>query len=455
MEVFWQLIHPEDRGRVRAETAMRSYAKAWHPIEGKCRLLLPDGAVKYVLNTWNPVFDKEGELVEVIGTTVDVTERRRAEEELRESEERFRNMADTAPVMIWVSGPDKLCNYFNQQWLDFTGRKMQDELGNGWAEGVHAEDCERCLRTYNSAFDRREPFRMEYRLRRSDGQFRWIYDIGVPRFSPGGEVFLGYIGSCIDITDRKRAEQERERLRQLEADLAHTNRVSMMGELAASLAHEIKQPIAAAATNAQTSLRWLQREPPDIGEAREAVSRIVKDVIRAADIIDRNRALYRRDTPKREVVNLNKLIQEMIVLLDDAANRQSVSIRAELDEALPTMAADRVQLQQVLMNLMLNGIEAMKDSGGELTIRSEKTEDSQILISVNDVGVGLPAEKTEQIFDAFFTTKAQGTGMGLSISRRIIESHGGRLWSSANTGRGATFQFTLPIAPSTSSTSAG
>jgi signal transduction histidine kinase len=218
----------------------------------------------------------------------------------------------------------------------------------------------------------------------------------------------------------------------------------MMGELAASLAHEIKQPITAAATNARTALRWLKREPPDIGEACEAASRIVKDVNRAADIIDRNRSLYRRGTPQWEPVDVNEVIRQMIVLLRDAANRQSVSFRIELDGALPTITADRVQVQQVLMNLMLNGVEAMKDTGGELTIRSKKTGDGQILLSVSDLGIGLPVENAEHIFDAFFTTKAQGTGMGLSISRRIIESHGGRLWACANAERGATFQFTIP-----------
>jgi signal transduction histidine kinase len=246
-----------------------------------------------------------------------------------------------------------------------------------------------------------------------------------------------------DITDRKRSEQERERLRQLEADIDHINRVSIMGELAASFAHEIKQPIAAATTNAKTGLRWLQREPPVIEEAREAVSRMVKDVIRAAEIIDRNRALYKRDTPKRTAVYVNEVVEDMMALLHDAAYRQSISLRAELDESLPPIHADRVQLQQVLMNLMLNGLEAMKETGGELTVRS-KTEDSKLLLSVSDVGVGLPVEDSERIFDAFFTTKAQGSGMGLSISRRIIESHGGRLWASRNPGRGATFSFSLP-----------
>jgi signal transduction histidine kinase len=218
----------------------------------------------------------------------------------------------------------------------------------------------------------------------------------------------------------------------------------MMGELAASLTHEIKQPIAAAATNAKTCLRWLQRERPDIDEACEAVSRILKDVIRAAEIIDRNRSLYRRDTPKRELFNLNELVRDVIVLLQDKGHQHSISIRTTLDGALPTITADRVQMQQVLMNLMLNGIEAMEDTGGELAVTSRKTDGGQLQISVSDSGSGLPLDKLERIFDPFFTTKVQGTGMGLSISRRIVESHGGRLWACANTGRGATFQFALP-----------
>jgi len=247
-----------------------------------------------------------------------------------------------------------------------------------------------------------------------------------------------------DITERKRAEEERERLRELEADLARISRVSMMGELAASLGHETRQPITAAAINARASLRWLQREPPEIGEARQTVSRIVNDLDRAAGIIERNRSLYGRGAPQRELIDLNDIIRQMVVLLHDAANRQSISIRTDLDAALPTTTADRVQLQQVLMNLMLNGIEAMKDESGELSVTSKRTEDGELLISVSDSGIGLPEEEPERIFEAFFTTKPQGTGMGLSISRRIIESHGGRLWASPGTGRGATFQFTLP-----------
>jgi len=216
--------------------------------------------------------------------------------------------------------------------------------------------------------------------------------------------------------------------------------------LTASLAHEINQPITAAATDARTCLRWLAREEPDIGEARESAARMVNAVTRAADIISRLRQLFKKGAPQTDLVDVSEVIQEMVVLLRSEASRHSVSILTELSEDLPRAMADRVQLQQVLMNLMLNGIEAMQDteSEGRLTIRSLMAERRQLLISVSDTGVGLPREQADQIFDAFFSTKTQGTGMGLSISRSIIESHGGRLWATSNSGRGATFNFTLP-----------
>ncbi len=250
----------------------------------------------------------------------------------------------------------------------------------------------------------------------------------------------------MDVTERRQAEKERERLRQVQADLAHINRATTLGELTASLAHEINQPIAAAVTDARTCLRWLAREQPDIAEARETAGRMVKAVTRASDIISRLRQLFKKGAPQTNLVDVSEVIQEMVVLLCGEASRYSVSIQTDLSADSPRVMADRVQLQQVLMNLMLNGIESMQDTerGRQLTIRSLMGEDGQLLISVSDTGVGLPPEQLEQIFNAFFSTKAQGTGMGLSISRSIIESHGGRLWATSNSGRGATFNFTLP-----------
>ncbi len=255
-----------------------------------------------------------------------------------------------------------------------------------------------------------------------------------------------FVGAVTDVTERKRSDEERERLRQAQADLAHVIRVTTMGELTASLAHEVNQPIAAAITNSNTCLRWLAREPPDVEEAREAASRSVKDATRAADIISRIRLLFKKGTPLRESVDVNEVTREVIVLLREEADRYFISIRTDLAADLPEVMADRVQLQQVFMNLMLNGIEAMRDTSaaGELTIKSQRANSGHLLISVSDTGVGLAPQQADQIFNAFFTTKPEGTGMGLAISRSIIESHGGRLWATANSGRGATFHFTLP-----------
>src|SRR5437588_3482792 len=234
-----------------------------------------------------------------------------------------------------------------------------------------------------------------------------------------------------------------EKLRQAQLDLARISRVTTMGELTASLAHEVNQPIAAAVTNANTCLRWLARDHPDLEEAREAALRIVKDANRAADIISHIRQLFRKGGPERELVDVNEVIREMFVLLRNEANRYSISIRIDCASDLPEVMADRVQLQQVFMNLMLNAIDAMKtiNMQRELTIKSESAESDRVLISIIDTGTGLPAQRTNQIFDAFFTTKAHGTGMGLSISRSIIESHGGRLWATSNSPRGACFSF--------------
>src|SRR4029077_11849097 len=262
-----------------------------------------DGTEIYVSLLAVPVTNATGQQVANYAIYRDITERKRAEELLRGSEARFQAMADTAPVLIWMTGTDALCNYFNKPWLEFTGRSMEQEVGNGWTAGVHPDDLQGCFDCFLPAFHARKPFRMEYRLRRADGEYRWVIESGIPRYTGAGE-FAGYIGSNIDITELKRAEVERERLHQLEADLAHINRVSMMGELAASLAHELKQPIAAALTNARTCVRWLRRDTPDVAEGCEAALRMINDETRAAEVIDRVRSLYRRDTSDRELLDV-------------------------------------------------------------------------------------------------------------------------------------------------------
>jgi signal transduction histidine kinase/CheY-like chemotaxis protein len=309
---------------------------------------------------------------------------------------------------------------------------------------THPDDRMRLRQILDRASIERSEFIAEHRLLMADGSVKYVSAVARPLTAEDPQSFV-FVGAIMDITERNRAEEERERLSQLELVLAHMNRVSMMGELAASLAHEIKQPIAAAALNAQACTNWLHRDAPDVTEASKAALAMVAAAARAGGIIDRVCSLYRRGTPERNLVDLNDIVREMSVLLADVANRNAISIRTELDPELPTTIADRVQLQQVLMNLMLNGIEAMQDTCGELTVASKRTEDDQLLISVSDTGIGLSIDEAERIFDAFFTTKPQGTGMGLSVSRRIIASHCGRLWASPNTGRGATFQFTLPV----------
>jgi signal transduction histidine kinase len=283
----------------------------------------------------------------------------------------------------------------------------------------------------------------EFRVCHPDGTIRFLRTIG--HHNPAAEMG-DYVGITMDITDRKRAEEESERLRQLEAELAHINRVNIMGEMAAALAHEIKQPIAASITSANACLRWLAHDPPDLERARAAATRIEQDGNRAADVIDSLRSFYKKDTPsEREMVDVKDIIREISTLLRVEAVRHSIALHSDLEASMPSILANRVQLQQVFMNLMLNAIEAMKDTGGELRISSRLNPKDQLVISISDTGVGLPADSSERIFEAFHTTKPQGTGMGLAITRSIVEAHGGRIWATANQGAGAIFHFTLPI----------
>ena len=386
-----------------------------------------------------------------------IGERTDAEKKLRESESYLAEAQRLAHLGTWVWRlENRAIVYVSDEWYRIYGFNPEEGFPN-WEQRlqrVHPDDRAKWQGTIDRAIRDNSDYEVDFRILLPSGAVRYFHSVGHPVRNASGDL-VEFLGLTIDVTERKSAEQEHERSRQLEADLAHINRVSMMGELAASLAHEIKQPIAAASTNARTGLRWLQHQPPQIEEARESILRIVKDMNRATDIIDRNRALYLRGTPKSELLDINEIIHELVVLLRDAAHRQSISIRTNLNAEAVTTRADRVQLQQVLMNLMLNGIEAMKDVSGKLTVTSSKTEEGQLLVSVSDSGIGLPIDGSDRIFEAFFTTKQQGTGMGLSISRRIIESHGGRLWASANAARGATFQFTLPVQLKESTTSAG
>jgi PAS domain S-box-containing protein len=307
---------------------------------------------------------------------------------------------------------------------------------------IHPEDRARWQGVLDRAIAEKSDYEVEFRILLPDGSVKHLHTIGHPVLNASGDL-AQFVGSSTDITQRKLAE---EALRQAQGDLAHVSRMTTVGELTASLAHEVNQPIAAAVIDANTCLRWLTRDQPDLEEAREAASRMARDATRAADIVRRIRLLFKKVSPQRELVDVNEVIREMIVLLRSEATRYAICVRAELASDLPQVMGDRVQLQQVLMNLLLNGMDAMKDvdTTRELIINSQPAKNEQVIVSVSDTGVGLPPQQAEQIFNAFFTTKPYGTGMGLRISRSIIESHGGRLWAANNSPHGASFCFTLP-----------
>jgi len=358
--------------------------------------------------------------------------------QLRNQETKFREAVETMPALAFIAMPDGQRTFVNGRWVEYTGLTEEQALGSGWQAAVHPDDLSRVLKTWHESLIGGRRLEYEARLRGGrEEDYRWFQTRAVPVRDKRGKIVKWY-GVINDIEDRKRAEQ-------LQADLAHVNRVSTLGELTASLAHDIKQPIGAAVTNAEACARFLDRDQPDVSEAREAALEMARDAKHAAQIIDRVRSLYRKDSSHLDIVDVNEIIREMVLLLRGESHRYAVSLRTDLAEELPTITADRVQLQQVFMNLMLNGIEAMRENAGELIIKSQLREDGKLQISVTDNGVGLPPEKADQIFNAFFTTKPQGTGLGLAITRSIVESHGGRVWAAANPERGTTFHFTLPI----------
>jgi PAS domain S-box-containing protein len=332
-----------------------------------------------------------------------------------------------------------------QRILGLVSDGESSRFGNPLLHQIHPDDQAATKEELERAIEQGADFELEYRIIRPDGATRDIYIVGHPVFSSSGEL-LEFVGTLIDVTERNRAEHERERLRQAQANLERINRVSTMGELAASLAHEIRQPIAAALTNARTCLRWLDRDEPDLGEARAAASRAADSTTRAEEIITRVRSLFQKAAPRRECTDVNVVVREIVSVLRGEAYRHAVTLRTDLAADLPSVMADRVQIQQVLMNLIVNGIDAMKsaDALRDLTIAT-RGERGACVVSVTDTGPGLPKEHANRIFDAFVTTKVDGTGMGLAISRSIIESHGGKLWAEACTGRGAAFHFTLPV----------
>jgi PAS domain S-box-containing protein len=434
-------VHPEDRAAGAAAIKRAIETQGKYAME--YRVLLPDGTLRWIgaLGQCLNVGGAEG--IQLLGVSMDVTAQKLAQDALRESEARFRTMANTAPVMIWMSGPDKLCIFFNKGWLDFTGRPLEQELGNGWAEGVHREDFDRCFEVYVSSFDALQSFTMEYRLRRSDGEYRWVLDIGSPRFAPDG-TFLGYIGSCIDITERKQAEAE---ARQHREEIAYLSRVAIMGEMAGSLAHELNQPLGAIVTNAGAALRFLERDSLSGERLREVLQDIVADGMRASEVIHTIKGMGRKEEGARQLLHLNDVIAEVLRLTRSDALAHDCTVLTWLHPALPKVEANLVQLQEVFLNLILNAFEALREVPRvqrRVIIRTERDGDGAVRACVRDFGTGLPADMAERIFDRFFSTKRDGMGIGLFIARSIVDAHGGTLYAENAEGGGAQFWLRLP-----------
>jgi two-component system, LuxR family, sensor kinase FixL len=500
-----------------------------------------------------------------------IEERLTGENELRESESRFQIVADAAPVLIWMAGVDKLCAFFNKPWLDFTGRTMEQELGNGWTEGVHSDDLQKCIAVYTQAFDARQPFVMQYRLRRNDGEYRWISDQGVPRHDSQGE-FAGYIGSCVDVTElvnkdqalreseermrvaaeavnlgiwewdlskdeiwatneqrvllgwptwgkialndlicrlhpddrdrvrhtiddailkgedfdseyrlilpdgivrwmstrgtvhfddagkparllgisiditvRKQAELDAERDR---SELSHLSRVALMGEMSASIAHELNQPLSGILSNAAAGQRFIDQGDVDLREIRELLGDIISDGRRANDVVRGIRGMIKKEQMARRSVDLNEVVIDALHMVSSDALLHSCQLETSLDPNLPAIDGDPVQLQQVLLNLVINAFDAMRDttvSKRRVVIATQPNGDGAVCTSVRDYGLGISQEMRNRLFDPFFSTKTEGLGMGLAIVRSIIESHGGTIAAENADGGGARFEFILPV----------
>lgn len=439
-ELFLSRVHPEDR--VAVDEAIERARASSQIFEFEYRLLRPDRETRWLISRGRVEFNDDGKPARMRGVSLDITNRKLREEALRESEIRFRTVANTAPVMIWMSGTDKLCTFFNTRWLDFTGRALEQELGNGWAEGVHRDDFDHCLEVYANSFDARQPFTMEYRLRKNDGEYCWILDSGTPRFAPDG-AFLGYVGSCMDISERKLAELDAQRHR---SELVHLSRVALMGEMSASFAHELNQPLAGIVSNAAAGQRFIDHGNITLPELRELLVHISADGRRASEVLRSIRSMVKKSETTRQQLNLNDAIKTVVQLLHPDALLRACEVKTSLEPTLPAIEGDPIQLQQVLLNLVINAFDAMHDTpvkDRKVEITTEWNGNSAIRTSVRDYGIGIAQETRERLFDPFFTTKAEGLGMGLTIVRSIIESHAGTIVAENVEGGGARFHFTL------------
>ena len=447
IELGWpRAFHPEDKkGMLIKWTAIRASGKRGG-LEARLRRF--DGEYRWFLFQAEPLRDQLGNILSWYGSATDIEDRKLAELSLRESEQRFRDYAETASDWLWETGPDhritRVSEHINV--IGFTNSSLPGVAR--WEVASDLETEPEKWQRHREALDAHWPFRdFVYGVINESGSQVYVQASGKPFFDVAGR-FLGYRGTATDITAAIRADQAEQALRKAQAELAHVTRVTMLGELTASIAHEVNQPLAAVVANAEASLRWLNRETPDLAAARRSVEWIINDGCRASEVIRRVRALAKKSEMETVRLDLNQVVGEAITLVERELIRHQISLRTELVPALPKIPGDRVQLQQVIINLLMNGIEAMEpvtDQPRELLVRSGKDDVNQLILSVTDNGIGISAEDANRLFNAFFTTKSNGLGMGLSICRSIVEAHGGRMSASSNEGPGATFQVVLPL----------
>jgi PAS domain S-box-containing protein len=438
------LLHPDDHEKSRKFWS--TFLRMGEADDVTFRVRNAQGGYRWFLSRVEPLRASDGTLLQWVGVNLDIEELVRAEQALRESEGKFRDYAESASDWFWEIGPD--CK-FTLLTENAFGSRATDRIGTAfWDHALDLETEPEKWRHVWAALDSRKPFRdFVYCGMSGNGSPMYVKASGKPVFDTNGE-FRGYRGTSIDVTATMSAQEEHERLLRLESDLAHMNRLSVMGELTASLSHEIVQPIASARNNARAAQNFLDLQPPDLGEVRDALSCVVGDTDRAGDMIDRIRDHIKKAPPRKEQFDLNEAVNEVTVLGRSAVIKNGVLVQTRLSEGLSPIHGDRVQLQQVVLNLLLNAVEAMgsTEAGARELLISTEQDRTGVLVAVRDSGPGIDPSHLERVFDAFYTTKSSGMGMGLSICRSIIDAHGGRLWAEANEPRGAVFQFTLPAA---------
>jgi PAS domain S-box-containing protein len=434
-------VHPEDRRRFAMEFQAAVSARTDYVVD--CRIVRPDGSLRYVQSRARPVFDASGALVEYVGTIMDTTERREAEAKLHESERRFRELAEAIPHHVWTYRRDGSVGYHNRRLVDYTGLS-EGQLGRGGWDvlALHPDDVERGRAAWAERWANGGAYEIEQRIRGRDGLYRRFLSRAVPVYGPNGDI-VEWFGTDTPIEERKLAEEAAQKARD---ELAHVNRALTVAELTASIAHELNQPLAAVVTNANACERWLAGPAPNIGEAHQGLRRIARDANRASAVIARIRGLLTRRSSQRSELSIAEVVGEVASIVEGEARAKDVVMTIAVQDALPPVMADRVQIQQVLLNLLVNAMDAMSSAVGPRTLEVRAARlMAEVTVSVRDSGPGLHPKSTERIFEAFFTTKREGMGMGLAISRSIVEAHGGKMRATNNEGAGATFEFTLPL----------